>query len=326
MKEIVNAIRHNEFYKIRKYKYYSILIRDYKAYGKSMSILKIADIHKKGFTVGDWILLRMTEENYKYFLNSRDYYSIHPINGWYSDWIDNKLTLKYILNGTSLSDNMPEYYYLIDETGAVKPLIDCQIEKEQFDTEDIAELLQKKGVLALKLSKGSLGRGFYKLEYSPDTRGGYLVNDVEYNLEEFKCFLNGLKDYLVTEYLRPHTDLAKFSPNTANSLRYVACRVDGKLRLFKSFIRLGTKKSGQVENFNSGGVLCYIDESGHFSNGYVITNFETKSVELISKMVDSDLELTGNIPLWDEINNCVAKNRSYFSHDEISRLRFCCDL
>ena len=276
-----------------------------------MPFWRIAQIHHRGFLVGDWLTMGITESNYKKYLSSKQYYSLHPYNGRYSDWIDDKLTLKYILHGTELSEHMPDYYFLIRGDGVIHALMDCPFIKDTYSAEDIFDLLAAKRELAIKKIKGSLGIGFYKAEYLYD--GTILLNNKPVDRNTFIQILKETEGgYVVTEYLHPHKDLAKFSENTANTIRYIACRVDGQLQYFKGYVRFGTKQSGAVENFNAGGVLCSLDQNGIFKEGYILSDIKKKSIKIIKTMPDTNIPLCGKIPHWDEIEFVVKKTDHLF--------------
>ena len=55
--------------------------------------------------------------------------------------------------------------------------------------------------------------------------------------------IQSLRNYLIIEYLKPHSELAVLSSGTANCLRCCAGRIDGHLVGIKRFIRFGTKDS-----------------------------------------------------------------------------------
>ena len=114
------------------------------------------------------------------------------------------------------------------------------------------------------------------------------------------------------EYLHPHKELAAFWPKTANTLRYLLCRVDGEYYMLKSFIRFGGSKTGEVENFNTGGVLCYIDENGIFDGGYIIEKSKKNltSVE-VNMHPDTGRKLNGTIPMWDEVKKAAVGIAKY---------------
>ena len=190
-----------------------------------------------------------------------------------------------------------EYKDLGDIMDARKRYIACL--NSISEAKDILALLRSEQVLAVKLITGSIGRGFYKCEYRD---GVIYVNDAETSEEGFETFLAGLKNYIVMEFLRPHEELAAFWPDTANTLRYLICRIDGEDHMLKSFIRFGSSKTGAVENFNSGGVLCYIDDNGVFDGGYIIDSSKKKlSSVFVEKHPDTEKSLKGVIPHWAEI-------------------------
>ncbi len=306
---VLSIIKKHEFYKLKKYKVYGGMLSDYKKRPGGAGFFEIISIHKKGFQVTDWKIMRLTKDNYKSFLSSKQYSSFHPINGYYTKLIDDKITIKYILSGTELAKYTPAYYYLIDESGYIFPMMDVPVKKEEYEVADVISLLKSTRVLAVKLVTGSIGRGFYKCEYRDEK---IYTNGKEMGDNEFSAFITELKNYIVMEYLCPHEDLASFWPSTANTMRYLLCRVDGEYYMLKSFIRFGSKKTGEVENFNSGGVLCYIDENGQFKGGYIIDRSKKKLSSLfVERHPDTGKEIVGTIPMWSEIEKAAIGIAKY---------------
>lgn len=262
--------------------------------------LKVHAIHQKGFSWDDWHVAQLTNKTYSEYLKTTEYYGMHPLNGEYSHWIDDKLTLKYLCAGTPLDQYMPKYYYQVTDNGTVLPLPDAPSIKKRAEFNDIVNLLEIGGELAIKRIAGSLGEGFYKAVYQDHS---YFLNGQEFTRELFTEKLAGLKGYLITEYLHPHKDLAYFCANTANCLRYLVGRnEDGKMMLIKSYIRFGTKVSGFVENYGAGGVLCFISEDGSFKNGNLL-DLNRRKNQTLTHHPDTKVELTGKIPCWGEIQH-----------------------
>lgn len=270
-------------------------LKDYRE--KRLPAHKILSIHRKGFVVSDWSIMGVTAENYKAYLSDAQYCRMHPLNGKFTQWIDDKLTLKYLCSGTELDRYMPEYYYQIDEKGRVICLMDAPVYKQDAAGEDIAALLKEKGVLAIKQIAGSIGKGFYKSEYKD---GVCLLNGEPMDECEFCKRMSALRNYIVIEYLRPHKELAEYCPDTVNCIRYLLGRVNGRLEMVKGFIRFGTKKSSFVENYNVGGVLCFLDENGCYHNGNIIHDSGLENC-VVQNHPDSGKVLEGRIPLWDEV-------------------------
>ena len=92
--KILSIIKKHEFYKLKKYKVYGSMLSDYKKRPGGTNIFEIIAIHRKGFQVADWKILRLNKNNYKDFLSSKQYSNYHPINGYYTKLIDDKITIK----------------------------------------------------------------------------------------------------------------------------------------------------------------------------------------------------------------------------------------
>lgn len=281
-------------------------VEDYRR--RTLSVRDIMKIHNKGFTVSDWCLLGLNKDNYKNYISNALYYSMHPINEEYSKWIDDKLTLKYLCYGTNLDRYMPKYYYQIDQYGKVLNLMDCPIREKNSTIEDILDLLKIQGVLAIKLISGSIGKGFYKAEYKDEQ---YYLNGRLVRTEEIKNTLESFKGYLITEYFHPHKSLAEYCPDTVNTIRYLVVKIDGHFHMFNGFVRFGTNKSGFVENYNAGGVLCYLNEKGQFRYGH-IADLETYKDQIIYEHPDSKKKLENQIPMWKEITEACNQFLTHF--------------
>ena len=270
-------------------------LQDYKNH--IWSFFSVMKIHNKGFSWEDWQVNGLSNKKYDNYLKTTEYYAMHPLNAQYSHWIDDKLTLKYLCAGTLLDKYMPKYYFQIDSFGNVLGLPDYQ-EKGKLSIDVLITFLENIKELAFKRVSGSLGEGFYKCVY---VGGTYMLNDKVLTREELKIELQKLRYYLVTEYFHPHKDIVPFCSDTVNTIRYLVGRkTNGRISLIKSFIRFGTRKSGFVENYNAGGVLCYINDNGAFEKGNLYDS-ELKKNKMITHHPDTGTELKGIIPLWNEV-------------------------
>ena len=274
-----------------------VLLRDYLNHAKCF--LKVHSIHQRGFSWDDWHIDQLTNETCSEYLKTTEYYGMHPLNGGYSHWIDDKLTLKYLCVGTPLDQYMPKYFFQVTDNGRVLSLPDAPSERKGFsEFADIVNLLEKNGELAIKRIAGSLGEGFYKAVYQD---GKYFLNGQEFSKDLLLRKLASLKGYLITEYFHPHHNLARFCANTANCMRYLVGRnKNGEMKLIRSYIRFGTKVSGFVENYGAGGVLCFISEDGSFKNGNLLDLKKQKN-QVLQYHPDTQVALKGIIPCWKEI-------------------------
>ncbi|OUO85656.1 hypothetical protein B5F44_13565 [Gordonibacter urolithinfaciens] len=277
-------------------------------YGKrKASLREILRIHSLGWAVDDWRLCGITEQSRHGYLSTVEYRRMHPFNGDYSRWIDDKLVLKYLCCSRELEGLMPRYYFQI-EGGRILPLPDCPAALRQSGIKGVAAILEEEGALAVKKVKGSLGAGFYKITLE----GGLVkVNDEPSSIEALSEMLLALDGYIVTEYLRPHQDMHAFSRDTSNTIRYLVGCGEGAPVFLKAFIRFGTKASGLVENYNSGGVLCFISEDGFFEGGNVIDPISGRNA-VVDEHPDTGEPLRGRIPLWDELREGAARFSARF--------------
>jgi len=64
---------------------------------KNISILKKIKLWRKGFSATRATIYNINPANCHLQMSDFDYFKLHPINGKYSRWIDDKLLIKYIL-------------------------------------------------------------------------------------------------------------------------------------------------------------------------------------------------------------------------------------
>ncbi len=123
--------------------------------------------------------------------------------------------------------------------------------------------------------------------------------------------LKKLRNYLISEYLRPHKDLAAFNGGTANAMRYLIAKNNKNERVvITRFIRFGTKKSKMIENYNRGGILSYIDKDGYFTNGNIFDTSTSRN-SIITKHPDHGVALKGRIPLWEDVERIANELMDY---------------
>lgn len=277
----------------------SVFINDYKNnIGKIPSVYQA---HKNRFSYNDWCLLKAKANNYNDYLNTIDYCSLHPFNGSESSWIDDKLTLKYIINGTSLSDIMPEYYFQINDAEHILPLLDySDNNNDDITINDVINLLIQKKKLAFKKIAASMGAGFIKAEYKDCLNPEFYLNEKPCSRDEIIITLTNMKGYLVMELLEPNQYFAKFSNNSIGCLRYqIGRNASGEVEELFAYMRIGTQKSGSVENYDAGGILTYI-HNGVFNGGHMLDK-DTKVDRYIERHPDNDIEIKGTFPMWDQI-------------------------
>ena len=252
-----------------------------------------------GFFPSTVLALGITENNYQDYLSDTDYLKMGPLNGEYHPWVDNKISLKYLLG--DLASYMPRYFYQIQEGGNIIRLFECPEDCDN-SIDGIIELLRKEKSLAIKRLQGFGGAGFYKVYY--DHENTLYVNDVKYTEEEFVAFLGNLSHYLILEYLESAGLPAQIYPKTANSIRVIVGKDGEKQYHISNFIKFGNKESGYVDNLTGGGISCPVDENGEFSFGY--TKVDGVMVE-IDEHPDTHQKLCGRLEEWDTIQKMAQE-------------------
>ena len=108
---------------------------------------------KRGFMPEQVEGLNLTEENYRDTISAKEYAFLRPLNGGYSKWITDKVTINAIFK--PYRSVMPKCYYQIykryTETEII-PLYDFEA-GDSFD--DLMAMVKEKGALRARMSKGS---------------------------------------------------------------------------------------------------------------------------------------------------------------------------
>ena len=290
---------------------------------------------KRGFFSETAQLYGLTEDNCNNYLSDFDYYRLHPINGSYSKWIDDKLTLRHILE--PFSEYFPEYYYHLckgevpkrnsrgevpkrnsrgevpkrNSRGAVLRLVDCP-DAYSATVQGVLQLLQDRGSLAAKLAAGSLGAGFFKLAWDGKE---YWINKQPAGRQDVEDLLNGWLnsgnvDYLITEYLQAHRDLQKILPGTPGMLRIVVLRDNGQppcmVHAYKIFPGKGTVKTGGP---TFSGMNCLVDlETGRFFDG---NRLENNKIVDCRYHPDTGVKVEGFLPHWHILKETIFQICDY---------------
>jgi len=231
------------------------------------------------------------------------YFKCHPINGMYSKWIDDKLTIRHMMS--PFNRYFPEYYFQIND-GMIFRLVDCP-EGYTQDISGLIHLLKDKGELAAKLTFGSKGIGFYKLSYSMDS---LLINDAQVDEKEFHDAIIKMDNYILTEYITSYADLKKIFPKSSNTIRIMVINDGSGARVTGAFIRFGTIDTGYVDNVSAGGIFCGVD----ITNGTLFSPCRFgEGMELLDTPFHPDTgeEIKGRIRNWQIIVELLVEIGHY---------------
>lgn len=270
---------------------------------KNMPLFKKLWAYKHGFLSYRIPQFDLTGENTDRYISDLDYAKLFPVNNMFVRWIDDKLTVRYVLS--PFRQYMPAYYFHLTKrsvTGVLK-LMDCP-DGFTADIDGVLNLLETNGVLAVKNISGSHGTGFYKLGYDGGT---YYINEDASDKDNLKKLLGSMHDSIVTEYVMMHDELKKLNTRSVNTVRLMVFNEHGDDPVVGfAYLRIGTKKSGMVDNVSSGGLSSTIDiNNGHFCGAISFTD----SYKIVDHKVhpDTNILIDGFIPHWKTIIAAVKE-------------------
>ncbi len=251
------------------------------------------------------------EQTYKNYWSDFDYFMAYPLNNHFIIWINDKLTLKYMLNTPELSQYMPEYYLYIENDGHYTCLMDSPAHIKK-DADYLLNLLKDKKILAFKPNRGSGGFGFSFLQYE----NGKLFRDrKEITMEEYEQFKTSINGYIVTEFIHQSDDMERIYPTIASALRIILYKKqqhdpyqESDYGYLLGYARFATSKNRAASNNDQGGLAVTIDwENGVFKGGFRgLKEFWTHEGDVEEKGFerhpDTGVALNGEkIPNWDAV-------------------------
>lgn len=267
----------------------------------------------RGFFPGRVELYGLDDSNYRNYMPDYAYAMMHPYNGWQRIWVDDKLTLKYVLGADSTSDLLPRYYLYVQNDGRYSYLMDAP-EDIRRDKNFLRSMLEREGILAMKPNNGSGGVGFMKIELSGN---GIVVN----NELKDTLFLDRLKtnigNYVVTSYARQHHGLAAVWSGSECTLRIIMAKIPSRdlyeeceWRCLYSYARFGMSSSGGASNLDAGGIGVGFDfETGRLMRlGYRYAKFCEKGKYSYDRHPDTGVVWEGLLlPNWSQITSAIRR-------------------
>ena len=221
--------------------------------------------HAHGFFAETVACLGITDDNADDYLTDYDYFRVWPLNSWQRVWINDKLTLKYMLSGTEYDRYLPKYYFYASAGGLV-PLIDSGLASQgtplpqeayanvsalRSDSEafrgEFLSLLREVGEFACKPANAELAVGFHKLSFDGTT---FLIDNNPATEDEVWQYVQTHPNDVFTEFFHPGGSLAEISP-VIHTLRVLVVNETGVTpRLTAAYLRLATDVAGDDSKAN----------------------------------------------------------------------------
>ena len=274
---------------------------------------------RRGFLPDRVSLYGLSDDNYRDYLSDFDYFMMHPLNNHFRIWVNDKLTLKYMLSGTKMDRYMPEYYLYIENDGHYTYLENSPsgIDHNQ---DYLFNLLREKKVLACKPNNGAGGKGFIKFEWVNDR---IYQNGKAISQAEFQNVIGSLDGYIVTEYISQHVDLGAIWNKGTSTLRVIVVKapddnryVDVEYKVIVPYIRFGTSVSNCACNLTSGGIGVAFDyETGRLADigvryRHMCSNAKWKILEHPDTRINFGKII---LPYHSEIRQCISSVCKYLS-------------
>lgn len=261
----------------------------------SIGFRRMLNAYANGFSATTYYQLQSAGVDLSECMPDIHYFKLHPINGRFSRWIDDKLTPKYIL--AKFDQHLPRYYYHLGN-GAITPLMDGPRDADH-GISGLLELARHEGELALKPNAGSRSVGFFKLE-SADR--GFQLNGQVISEPDLVDLISSLNNYVVTEYIHAHSFLKRIYPDSPNILRLITVNLPRhEPEVIASYLRIGQKSAGFVELTRTGGIFAGVD----ITNGKLFDPklFDGLEVSPVVTHPDTKSAIDGVLPDW---SNCIG--------------------
>lgn len=249
----------------------------------------------------------ITKENCNRFLSDYDFYnSDNYLNRKFVFWFDHKLSTYYLLH--PFVDSMPVHYYYVQK-GVYLP-IDRRNVKEGFchRSEDVINLIKTQPLIA-KACVGGHGEGLYKLAYVNDE---FQINQKSVEISEVYKVLNGLDDYIITEFVSPHDEIVRIVGTDSFAVIRLTIFYDLQdgPQLTSARIRLGCKKAGIRTDYDGTIYSGLTLDKGELFGSMI--RKDEYNYEACHTHPDTGVILDNKyIPNWDRLLNLISEISCY---------------
>jgi len=222
--------------------------------------VRAEELKQRGFFAASDLWYDFEKYGFDAYANDRDFFYMHPINGWFTKLIDDKRFIPILFRSL--------YHYIPDlSVGIEKRNIRYVLESGEnlYDQDEdlesvILRFLDRYGSLFVKPAGLSGGRGAFKIDKQTPLS---VLDQIHKN-----------HAYIISNYLENECYAKKINPHNLNTLRAYFYRNKDKGLIFLIILhRFGTKRSGIIDNVGSGGMACEIDiKTGKLSRSFAPMN------------------------------------------------------
>lgn len=237
------------------------------------------------------------------YFSDYDYYRLWPLNPWQRIWINDKLTLRYLLDGTCFEGCLPRYYFYSDASGHLVPLLDSR------EGASLSSILERDGDIACKPCNGAGSIGFFRLRFAGDR---FYLNDSIISRNELDTLAASHRNYVFTEFISPVDYMAKVDP-LIHTLRLLVVNphhddpfiAGGYLRFGLREIAERTGSANYAAPVERGDrvLVCGVNlETGEYGDGRLVY---ADCVSGCLTHPDSGEKVEGRIECWRDVEDLV---------------------
>lgn len=267
---------------------FDLFKRDFfeRKYSSKLTLKQRFEAFHKGFTTDEYIFYDIENRSNPHVYLSRFQRNV------YTGSINPKPKI--------LNNKKHFYEYLNDNNfSQFTPDIFGNIKNGEFDGDrSLLNLIKNEKEIVLKPYIGEGGQGILFCELN---KNRIFVNGKVKTPQEFLSTISNLHNYIVTEYCNQADFLNKIYPLSANTVRMLIINPEGKKPFIShGVLRIGTKKTGKLDNRNQGGLFAEIDlETGKLSSA--AATLSSGKVIWYKKHPDSNSKIEGFvIPKWNK--------------------------
>lgn len=172
--------------------------------------------------------------------------------------------------------------------------------------EAAVEVCEDVGRVVIKPIVGIRGDGVHVVSVEG---GEWLLDGRAILREELICFLEGLEDYLVTEYVEQGEYAREIYASSSNTIRILTLWDDESGGPFaaRAVHRFGTSKSAPIDNWTLGGISCGVDlESGRL--GRAVSYPVRGEMRFFDEHPDTGERIEGvAVPGWEGVKSRIIE-------------------
>ncbi|MCQ2547958.1 MAG: hypothetical protein MJ145_03020 [Clostridia bacterium] len=261
---------------------------------------------------------------------NQDYARIMAETGWSRYKLTKDIKMARILHGQSPVN------YMIMEAWKKSHMELCSYARA-FDSKYVTKTYNKKSGLPILRQKDRFAK-----EFSPFLKRKFWLNEEGASYESFLEFIDGLDlifckpvnlfggrgtekyvladedpkalydyfmskpKYICEECIKQHDDLNKIYDGSINTLRIVAIRHEGQVKILDVLMRFGN--GGIVDNFSEGGMAVHVNKE----TGVIDSDAFDEAANSYEKHPISGIKFKGyQVPLWDKVLKLVEDATSY---------------